>query len=463
MIRLLSLFIIISGFSGIFSPAKSQTIITIAGTGASGFSGDGQPATAAVFRDIYDVAIDNNGNILIADCSNSRIRKIDAVTGIISTIAGNSNTIGGGFSGDGGLATQAQLSFPYSIAVDTANNIFVADNSNNRIRKIDAVTGIITTVAGTGAYDYTGDGGQAVNATLKRPRAITIDKSNNIYICDFGNHCIRKVNSSTGVITTIAGTGTAGFSGDDGPAVAADLNSPFGMALDTSNNLFVADLQNQRIRKIDLSSGLISTYAGTGYTDSTGYGSFSGDGGPAILAELNQPHALEFDREGYLFFADDKARRIRRISPAGTISTVAGNGVAGFAGDGGPALMASFKGINGMCFNQQNELFVADVLNQRIRKIYDIPSIISIVAKEYTIDVYPQPAGNFLKVAIDSKEYDLITLVDAIGQTVITSAIEADANGKSVTIDVSELPGGMYMAILTGPKVVTSKRLMIQH
>jgi streptogramin lyase len=208
---------------------------------------------------------------LIADRSNQRIRRVDAVTGVITTVAGNGAS---GFSGDGGPATAANLSGPFGVAVDAAGNVLIADQNNARIRRVDAVTGVITTVAGNGAGGFSGDGGPATAASLSNPVGVAVDAAGNVLIADRSNQRIRRVDAVTGVITTAAGNGASGFSGDGGPATAASLSSPWGVAVDAAGNVLIADQSNSRIRRVDAVTGVITTVAGNGT-----FG-FSGDGGP---------------------------------------------------------------------------------------------------------------------------------------------------------------------------------------
>ena len=217
-------------------------ITTIAGNGIAGYSGDGGLATNAELNNPYGVAVDSNGNIYIADTNNNRIRKVNSTTGIITTIAGNGTA---GYSGDGGLATNAELYYPYGVAVDSNGNIYIADTYNNRIRKVNSTTGIITTIAGNGTAGYSGDGGPATNAQLNYPYGVAVDSSGNIYIADTDNNRIRKVNSTTGIITTIAGNGNPGYSGDGGPATNAELYDPSGVAVDSNGNIYIADYRQQ--------------------------------------------------------------------------------------------------------------------------------------------------------------------------------------------------------------------------
>ena len=331
-------------------------IFTFAGTGEGGAGGDGGPAAEAQLSSPYGLAVDGSGNLYVTDLSNNRIRRID-LEGVITTIGGTGER---GFSGDGGPATEAQFNFPTGLAVDGSGNLYVADTGNTRIRRIDA-EGVITTIAGTGEGGAGGDGGPATEAQLAFPFGLAVDGSGNLYVADTNNHRIRRVDAE-GVITTIAGTGERGFGGDGGPATEAQFSSPYGLAVDGSGNLYVADLSNNRIRRIDL-EGVITTIGGTGEWG------FGGDGGPATEAQFSFPNGLAVDGSGNLYVADTNNRRIRRIDAEGVITTIAGTGERGFGGDGGPATEAQFSFPNGLAVDGSGNLYVADQYNNRIRVI----------------------------------------------------------------------------------------------
>lgn len=342
------------------SLVHAQVITTVAGNGTYGYTGDGGPAVNALLADLYYTypAFDNAGNMYIAQNLNNTIRKIDP-SGIITTIAGTNGIIG--YSGDGGPAVNALLYHPTSIAVDNANNIFFADRNGDIIRKIDP-SGVITTVSG----QYTtgcsiGDGGPLSSARFNTISAMTFDRAGNLYISDFGCNTIRKVNTA-GIITTIAGNGTLGFSGDGGPATSAQMAYPCKVAVDNLGNIYVPDAENHRIRKID-QAGIITTIAGTG---TMGY---SGDGGLATAARIAFPGAVVIDNAGNLYFGDYN-NVIRRIDPAGIISTYAGNGITGYTGDGGPALLAELSMTEGrISIDNNDNIYFADANDPVIRKI----------------------------------------------------------------------------------------------
>jgi streptogramin lyase len=339
------------------SPAG--TIETSGGNGSAGFFGDGGPATSATLARPSDVALDAAGNLFIADRDNQRVRRVDAVTGAITTVAGNGTF---GSDGDGGPATSASIATAFSVAVDAAGNLFISDYQGYRVRRVNAATGVIDTVAGTGQFGFSGDGGPATSAAISSPARIAFDAAGNLFIPDEFNHRIRRVDGVTGTITTVAGNGIDGFSGDGGPATLASLNLPVAVAVDAAGNLYVADQFNDRIRRVDGVTGTITTVAGNGSRGG------AGDGGPATAAELAAPAGVAVDADGNVYIADQNNQRIRRVDVAtGIITTVVGNGVQTFSGDGGAATLASLDGPVGIEFDANGSLFIADRDNQRIR------------------------------------------------------------------------------------------------
>ena len=335
-------------------------ITTIAGNGTLGYSGDGGPATSASLNSPFGVVVDANGDVFFADHINNRVREIVKATGNIITVAGNGTR---GFSGDGGPATAAELNAPYGVALDGSGDLFLGDYSGH-IRKIVLATGIITTVAGNGSYNFSGDGGPATAAGLFDPFGVTVDSSGNLYIADYAHERIRYVSAATGIITTIAGNGTQGYSGDGGPATAAELSGPNGVAVDASGNVFIADSYNNRIREVVKATGIITTVVGTGVNG------YNGDGGSATSTEISYAEGLALDGSGDLFFADGINNRIRElVNGPGTVITVAGNGNYGYSGDGGPAVSAQLYAPRGIALDASGNLYVADQNNNRIREI----------------------------------------------------------------------------------------------
>jgi len=334
-------------------------ITTVAGNGVAGFAGDSGPALSAELGAPIAVTMDAAGNLYIADYYyNARVRKVGASTGIITTVAGNGSTA---YSGDGGAATSAGLD-PIGVAVDSAGNIYLADVNNHRVRKVTVSTGIITTVAGNGTAGYSGDGGAAVSAELHFPEGIAVDSSGNIYIADSSNNRIRKVTASTGIITTVAGNGTAGSTGNGGAATAAELNAPTLVAVDAGGNLYISD-HSGTVRKVTASTGIISAFAGTGV------GGYSGDGGPATSAQLSYLEGMAVDTSGNVYIADSGNSVIRKVAASsGIITTVAGNGTTGYLGDGFDALTAELNGPAGVAVDSVGNLYIADG-NYRIRAV----------------------------------------------------------------------------------------------
>lgn len=308
--------------------AQQQHIITTVAGGLPNHV----PATQAAISAPAPVVKDSAGNLYTADLSRNAVYKIDS-SGQLTIVAGNGAA---GFSGDGGPASNAELNGPSGLFVDGSGNIFIADQNNNRIREAVAATGNIQTVAGNGTNAYAGDGGPATNASLGLPTGVFVDSAGNIFIADLENNRIREVVAATGIIKTVAGNGTFGFSGDGGPAASAQLNGPSGVFVDSSGNIFIADEGNQRVREVIVATGDIQTLAGNGT-----YG-FSGDGGLATSASFRNPSGLSVDSSGNIFIADRDNNRIREVLAAtGNIQTVAGNGTDAYAGDGGPATNAS--------------------------------------------------------------------------------------------------------------------------
>jgi hypothetical protein len=361
------------GLTGIgIGPLAALTpgvITTVAGNGTGGYAGDGGAATNAEIFHAYRHIFDSAGNMYIADSSNHRVRKVAAGTGIITTVAGTGTA---GYSGDAGLAVNAKLYNPQGVTIDSAGNLYIADYSNSRVRKVAATTGIITTVAGNGTYAYAGDGGPATSAEMLSPDDVALDSGGNLYIADYNNFRIRKVSAGTGIITTIAGNGTQGFSGDGGAAGSAVISSPVALGIDSADNLYFADQQNERIRKVAAATGIITTVAGNG---TAGY---SGDGGAATSAKLSNPGGIAIDPAGNLYIGDEVNNRIRKVDAGtGVITTLAGTGTAAFSGDGGAANGAKLWNPLGVVLDGAGNLFISDLSNNRIRKVDISQSVLS--------------------------------------------------------------------------------------
>jgi cysteine-rich repeat protein len=398
-------------------------ITTVAGDGTQGFVGDGGAAINAKLYYPIAVAVDGLGNLYIADSGNHRIRRVDTM-GTITTLAGNGTP---GFSGDGGVATSAQLNSPSGIVHDGAGRLYIADTANHRIRRLELGVGFIYPVAGNGTPGYSGDGGDARLAQLRNPFGVAYE-SGALLVADTDNHRIRRIDLSlaTPSIATVAGTGMQGYGGDGGAATSARLSFPRGVAVEASGGIFIADHDNQRIRR--MTGGQISTFAGNGthgyrpegtaatsvalifparvafdaagngyvadthghrirrveptgaMTTIAGTGIFgsSGDGGPASAAQLAQPHGILVDAAGVIYIADTSNHRIRRIATNGTITTIAGTGIFGSGGDDGPATSAQLAFPYDVAIDASGNLYIADGSNHRIRRIATTGTITTI-------------------------------------------------------------------------------------
>ena len=354
-------------------PNESGVITTAVGTGERGFGGDGGPAERARLNGPFDVGFDAGGNLYFSDTFNHRIRRVDARTGNIATCAGSGEA---GYSGDGGPAAQAILNGPFDVGFDPAGNLYFSDTFNHRIRRVDARTGTITTIAGCGEAGYSGDGGPAAQARLNEPYGIAVDNAGNVYVADRHNHCVRRVDSASGVITTLAGNGSAGFGGDGGPAAQAGMVEPNGLALDpTQRRLFVADVADHRVRVVDLVAGTISTFAGTGEAQ------HSGDGGAASRAGVFGARAVKVARDGTVYILERQGSTLRAVDPGtGIINIVAGTGARGYGGDGGPARAGVFDAPKEFTLDPGGDVLVVDTENHAIRRIYAGSGIVETIA-----------------------------------------------------------------------------------
>ena len=346
--------------------SEAQIISLFAGTGSTSFSGNGVAAITAGIPNPRGSTFDSYGNYYFADGGGAnRIRKID-LSGVITTVAGNGV---GGFGGDSGLATSAKLYTPVAVKFDANGNMYIADGGNNRIRKVDRITGIISTIAGTGVSASTGNGGPATVAGLSAPNDICLDKFGNLYISE--DYQIRKIDTA-GIITAFAGTGSPGYSGDNALATAAQIDLSLGIIADDTGNIYIADNVANVIRKVS-TSGIITTFAGNGSP------TYTSDGIPAINAQF-VPLKIGVDSLNQLYISDGYNERIYRIDLAGIIHVVAGNGVSGYTGNGGLAITAEIHTPAGIAFDACGNLYFPEVNNYRIRKVTfnsgGIPSVI---------------------------------------------------------------------------------------
>ncbi|HSQ59161.1 MAG TPA: hypothetical protein VLT84_01795 [Acidobacteriota bacterium] len=334
-------------------------IVTIAGSGAEAYAGDGGPAAAAGLLHPSGVAFGPDGSLYVADTGHHAVRRIDAATGAITTVAGCGAP---GHSGDGGLATAARLQAPHDLAVAENGDLYLADTGNHAIRKVAAATGVITTFAGKGSPGYGGDGGPAATARFHGPTGLAIAANGDLYVADRGNNRVRRVDAATGIVTTFAGTGSGGFGGDGGPATAARLDRPGGVDVALNGDVYIADTFNHAIRRVAAATGVIATVSGTG---APGH---SGDDGPARDARLNAPVSVAASASGEVWVADSGNHAIRRFTPGGAIAAVAGTGAAGYAGDGGPPTAARLSQPSGIAVDASGTAAVADRANHRIRR-----------------------------------------------------------------------------------------------
>ena len=383
--------------------------------------GENIPATDLALSIPLGAAADADGHVYIADTGTHRIRRVDAVTGRITTVAGTGEA---GFTGDGGPAVQARLERPQGVAVDAAGNIYIGDTGNGRIRRIDAVTGNITTIAGNGTFGFGGDGGPATAAVFGEIVALAVGPRGGLYIADGldgqarGNNRVRRIELDSGVITTLAGDGDFSFGGDDGLAVEAGLTVE-DIAVDASGNIFIADFNNYRIRRVDVETGIITTVAGRGPVFGGG-GGFSGDGGPAAAALLDLPGGLAVDTDGTLYVSDTGNNRIRAVDPGtGDIFTLAGTGSAGTDGDGGPAPLAELREPTRLVLDADGNLIVVDTGNSRIRKVLD-PAFRTPVLRLTTDRI------EFRSVAVEDQATGTLTIENVGRRTLTLSSANTD-------------------------------------
>jgi len=357
---------------------STSIILTVAGDGIAGNSGDGGAATAAELRNPSSVAVDAQGNIFIADFEDNVVREVSANTGKISTVAGNGTA---GYSGDGGPGTASELNQPMGVAVDDSGHLFIADNGNGRVREVDLATGFITTVAGDGSHNYSGDGGPATDAALGAPSSVAVDASGDLFIADTTNFRIREVSAATGMITTVAGNGQRGYSGDGAQATAAELNNPSGVALDKFGDLFIVDSGNFVIREVNVATGVIATVAGDGHFGDGGFG------GPATAAQFDPGGGIAVDAAGDLYIADSFRAVLEVSANSGIITVIAGNGSPGYAGDGGPAISAELKSPRAVAVDTHGDLLIADAGNNVIREISQSSTYVPPLATVLSVSV----------------------------------------------------------------------------
>jgi len=344
----------------LFFATPPPATITLAGTGAAGFSGDGGPAVEAQINNPYGLVIGPDGALYFCEIGNHRIRRLDLKSHRISTVAGTGTK---GYSGDGGPALAANLNEPYEVRFDRTGNMYFAEMQNHIVRRVDAHTKIITTIAGTGQPGFSGDGGPAAKAALRQPHSIAFDAQQNLLICDIGNLRIRRVDLKTGIIETWAGTGEKKPTPDDSPIAGTPLNGPRAITSDPEGNLYLVLREGNAVFKIDPRANRIHHIGGTG---ETGY---SGDGGPALSAKLSGPKGVAWAPDNSLYLADTESHTIRRIDlKTGIISTVVGTGQRGNGPDGDP-LHCQLSRPHGIFVSTDGKIYIADSESHRIRTL----------------------------------------------------------------------------------------------
>ncbi|HTB32456.1 MAG TPA: T9SS type A sorting domain-containing protein [Bacteroidia bacterium] len=424
--------------------AQNYIITNVAGQRYHINPDGGNMATNTHLANPTAVYADNTGNIYISDWGNNKLRVVNS-NGVISTLAG----IGvNGYSGDGGPSTAAELCGPMGIFADASHNVYMADIGNGRIRKIDT-SGIISSIAGNGAYGFSGDGGSALNAEFEDPAGICGDKSGNIYVADEFNNRVRKI-SKSGIISTVAGSASRGYSGDGGPATGAELYYPSSVAVDDSNNIFIADESNNAIRKVN-SSGIIFTIAGNGI------GGFTGDGGPSNTAELFNAAGVGVDNSGNIYITDGFNERTRKITPDGKISTIAGTGLAGYSASFDVAIHATLYDPVCIMADTSGNLYFANIFNNLVQKLSVAPT------NEYTpplFKIYPNPNLGIFTVDIENNTPDLtLEVYNILGQHVSTKSLIAG----ETQIDLRGSPKGIYLyrIIATDDKLYGTGKIVI--
>jgi hypothetical protein len=339
-----------------FEPGKIQTYV---GTGEAGYAGDGGPADQAVCTEPFMCDFDSSGNLFYTESRNNIVRRVDKATGLITTVAG---TGGAGYGGDGGPATQATMKEPYSLQVDGNGDIYIVDRLNAVVRKVDGATGIISTVAGTGEQGFSGDGGPGKQAMLREPNDCFLDGKGGLLVADIQDQRIRRLDLASGIISTVAGNGEKERSGDSKPALEASFMGSRAVCMDSKGNIYVAEREGNGVRKID-ANGIMSTVAGNG---ERGY---EGDGGPALTATWGSPKALRCDAQDNVVVVDTENHAIRLIhADTGIVTTIAG-GRLGKEGDGGPATEAAMDRPHGCGIDKDGNIFVADSNNHRVRVV----------------------------------------------------------------------------------------------
>ena len=448
---LLSFMLLIAGNTS----TQAQGIMTTwVGDSTAGYTGDGGPASLAEISGPHDICFDAAHNFYFIDQNNYAIRKVSASTGYISTLAANGMT----FSLDGTVITDS-FGQPAYLCVDGAGNVYFTDDYLNEVFKINGVTGIATVIAGNGIPGYSGDGSVGTNAQLSYPMGICLDASANVYVVDYGNNVIRKINATTGIITTVAGTGIVAYTGDGGPATAATFSNPMCICIDPSGNLYVADEGNYAIRKIAAATGIITTIAGNGT-----YG-FSGEGGPATSASIGSIDGICIDAHGDIYI-DDISCSCRKISAAtGNINIVAGDPYAsGYTGDGGSAISELLNEPAGLCVDPSNgNIIIADWGNNRLRKAtqpgYGATGVKNVTTSSQ-LSIFPNPSSGKFTIQTSAQQKNTgVDICNTVGEIVYSATI----NGTQNNIDISTQPAGIYFVKINSADGLQTLKITINN
>lgn len=427
--------------------ADAQYMSTFAGTGVSGYTGDGGPAANARLNAMTGMTTDGAGNIYIADNANNVVRKID-ISGTITTFAGTGVA---GYSGNGGQATAAKLNKPMAVVTDAAGNVYIADNGNHTVRVVNAA-GFIKNYAGNGISGYSGDDDTAHLGQLSLPQALSITAMGDLYIADAGNHVIRMVSNGTHIMSTVAGSGTPGNAGDGGMATDAQLSTPSGVAVAASGDIYIADIFNNKVRKVTATTGVISTYAGTGVSGN------SGDGGPAANAAMSYPSGVSLDISGNLYITDQGNNNVRMVNTAGTISHIAGTSIGGYAGDGGLASEAQLNAPKFTYVDGWNRIYIGDYGNHVIRKIVATAGVSTTTASA-SINLYPVPSKGEVTINLNGiSNATLVQVYNVAGSLVISEPVTATTH----TLHTTSLPPGVYTISVSAGNQAHTKRLVIE-
>ncbi|HRO44096.1 MAG TPA: T9SS type A sorting domain-containing protein [Flavipsychrobacter sp.] len=424
-----------------YSNASAQGIITTIAGGGSG--GSGSLATNAALTGPNDVYVDDTGNIYIAE--DYYLWKVEAATGIIKILAGNGNCLVGG---DGIPLSQARFCGASAIAADKQGNLYIADQGNFTVRKIDKTTGIISKYAGNFSNGYSGDGGLAVNAQLRGPRDIAFDTADNMYIAD-EYYMIRRVDRQTGIITTIAGDGIQGTWSNGDTASKSRIGAGRGICVDNMGNIYFTDPNDRKIGKIN-THGILSTYCGTGIAGITG------DGGLAINAPTYASVKLRMDKHDNMYFGDG-CRVIRKINYlTGIIERIAGGNVAGDAGEGGAPLNALLNCPVSVFLDKKNNAFIGDALNYKVKKIAGVVGVD--VVQPIFFNIYPNPSNGIFTIACE-KTIDNIEITNLLGQSIC----KLQPKNSRTTVNITGQPDGVYIVSVLADKRMTSQKILIHH